>query len=148
MKKYIFTIFSLFLLVGSTAYLNAQTQFWTGTYEDLQKEAKVTEKNYFLMFHTDWCMPCKKMEAEVFADFEAGKFIERHFIPYMVDGEKGNYTHLVQELFITSYPTIVLFNSKGEEIKRINGYNTKDILLEEFKQHIPGVTQTRFSDFR
>jgi len=145
--KYFFTIIT-FLLLGAGIHLQAQTSFYLGSYEELQKEAKTNEKCYFLMFHTDWCMPCKKMEAEVFADASTGNFINRHFYPYMVDGEKGAYSYLVQDLFITSYPTIIIFSPEGKELQRINGYNNKEALLDKLKNHIQGVTQTQFSDFR
>jgi len=75
-------------------------------------------------FYADWCIPCKELDAMTFSNkkvTEAGK----SFASFKVDMTKtmDDETERIRRKFnILGMPTILIFNSKGEEVERITGF--------------------------
>lgn len=87
----------------------------------LLDQAKAERKLVFIDFYTDWCLPCRLMERDVFMDKELGAFFNKNFINYKVDGEKGNGVNLVQIFSVKAYPTLLFLNDKGQVLERKEG---------------------------
>ncbi|WP_316799634.1 thioredoxin family protein [Pedobacter frigidisoli] len=91
MKKLI--ILSLVLSVIYSTISHAQTEsggviFFKGTWKDAQNEAKNQQKLVFIDFYTDWCVPCKRMDVEIFPDKNVGALYNKLFINIKVNAEK------------------------------------------------------------
>ncbi len=71
------------------------------------------------------------MESEVFS---SPKFKEaaKNFVLCRVNGEVR--TDLFSKYGCTGFPTIIFFNSKGDEIDRIPGYMPLDAFVDEVKK--------------
>ena len=145
MKWFLALAFMCFFSMNS---LQAQVNFYLGTFNELQREAAKKNKPYFVVYTADWCQPCKKMEREVFQDNEVGKYVNTHYLAYKVNGEKGQGVKMAKENFITGYPTIILFDKKNAEMKRFDGYREKENFLSYLKNNKPGAVRTKFSEFR
>lgn len=87
----------------------------------LLDQAKEESKLVFVDFYTDWCLPCRLMEKDVFMDRDLGKFFNENFINYKVDAEKGNGVNLAQIFNIKAYPTLLFLNDKGQVLERKEG---------------------------
>ncbi len=83
-------------------------------------------------FYADWCIPCKELDALTFSDSDVIKALSK-FSAFKVDMTKtmSDETIAIREKFnIYGMPTILLINSKGEEIHRITGFIDADEFLE------------------
>lgn len=87
----------------------------------LLDQAKEERKLVFVDFYTDWCLPCRLMEKDVFMDKDLGNFFNENFINYKVDAEKGNGVNLAQIFNVQAYPTLLFLNDKGQVLERKEG---------------------------
>lgn len=139
-------LFAGFIMTSNT--INAQVNFFLGTVEDLKRNADVQEKYYVLFFEADWCQPCKRMQQDVFTDTQVGNLMSKKFLLKKINGEHEAYIGMVQELFVQSYPTTIVFDLEGNEVMRLVGYYDKNDFMNELKAFVPGSRKTVYSDFR
>ncbi len=129
---------------------------------DLQKESK---KPLMVFVYTDWCKFCKMMEADVFKNQKAVKYLNEHFLNVRLNAENKDslvvsgqtYKYLPEyrshELALhllngkMSYPTTV-FITADQQIQRIPSY--LDLLHAEWLYVFFGekkYMQTSFDEF-
>ncbi len=77
-------------------------------------------------FYADWCGPCK-MLAPIFEDVSS-KITTTKFAKLNID----SLNEYAKEHKVGSIPTLILFE-KGKEIKRFNGFLSKDDLMNFIK---------------
>ncbi len=85
------------------------------------EEAERKDKLVFVDFYTDWCMPCKLMDQDVFTDKQVKNFFDDNFISYKVNAEKGNGVNLATVFEIRAYPTLLFLNDKGQVVEKKEG---------------------------
>ena len=94
---------------------------WEKTWDSAFSRAKTEDKPVMVSFEAEWCVWCKKLESTTFRDSEVMTLIDASMVPLILDvdnaGSELSDVHGVQSL-----PTILIFNSEGEEQGRINGY--------------------------
>lgn len=90
--------------------------FFEGTIKEAQELAAKEHKIIFMDAYTSWCGPCKRMASEVFTAAEVGKFYNKHFVNIKVDMEKGEGPELAGKYRVSSYPTLLFIDSKGEVV--------------------------------
>lgn len=87
-------------------------------------------------FYADWCVPCKELDALTFTD---KKVIDesKRFIRYKVDLTRtgSDETQLAMKKYnIVGVPTVILIDSKGNELKRITSFVNADEFLKILKE--------------
>lgn len=75
-------------------------------------QAQQQNKKVFLMLTMDNCLPCARMKRHVFPYVDMSAYV------YM---ETKNKT-VVDEYHATSFPTLILFDNTGKELKRHVGF--------------------------
>lgn len=112
-------------LISSFSYAQeAGVRFFDGPWNLAVERAGVEKKMIFLDCYTSWCGPCKMLMSKVFPDSLVGDYMNRNFISVKMDMEKGDGITMRERLNVTAFPTLIFFNSKGEEIDRIVGADT------------------------
>lgn len=95
------------------------------------------KKGAVIDFYADWCIPCKELDAMTFS---APKVINesKNFITLKADMTKSlapEVSALREKYKIVGVPTVLILNSKGEEVNRITGF----INAEEFLRILQSV---------
>ncbi|MFC4144239.1 thioredoxin family protein [Pedobacter mendelii] len=124
--KRLFLVFFLALTIFNN-HVSAQSssigiEFFKGTWTDVLAESKKQQKLIFIDFYTDWCPPCKRMDAEIFPDKMVGEAYNELFINYKVNAEKGNGIELAKKFGVRAYPTWVFVDELGNMVLRADDY--------------------------
>lgn len=84
---------------------------------------KAADRNQlvFLDLYTDWCLPCKLMEQDVYSDQKMGDYLSDNFVCYKVNAEKANGPDLAFLFEVKAYPTLLWLNEKGRVVQRHEG---------------------------
>ena len=116
---------TLALLLAALALITAacgqRDELWfDGDFSAATTQAKQSGAPVMLVFETDWCTWCDRMEREVFTDPGVRSALQG-FVVLKLDAE-GDGERLAARYRVDSYPTIVFVNGDGEEFDRILGY--------------------------
>ena len=132
LKKCFAGILTIMLLItvlpGST---NAQKQPVDGSKEivfledawgEALKQAAAQNKYIFVDAYASWCGPCKMLKNTTFKDKKAAEFYNKNFINVAIDMEKGQGPELAAQWHMEAYPTLIIFNPKGQPVLGTVGY--------------------------
>ncbi|WIO74125.1 thioredoxin family protein [Porticoccaceae bacterium LTM1] len=104
--------------------------FFSNNFRDAISESKSAGKPYFVDFEASWCAPCKAMDTHVYTA-KAVVMAAEGITCIKVDGDEE--VELVSEMNVKSYPTGILFDAKGNEIKRFIGYQSVENMIQFFQ---------------
>ncbi len=115
-----------FVVIHSPAELDAQLS-----------QAKRDQKLVLLDFYADWCISCKEMEVNTFANPEVGKELKR-FVLLQADvtANSPDNQALLKRFGLYGPPGILIFNLNSEEQKdqRVIGYMPPQRFIERLKK--------------
>lgn len=134
MKKLaIFTL--LAMIVATTAFAQNQKINFDGiTLADALKKAKQEHKLVFVDCYTDWCVPCKQMEATVFKTDSVAAFFNSKFVNLQVDMEKGEGPELRKAYTIGAFPSYLLIDGDGKVLYKFVGGMAADKFMAHIKK--------------
>jgi thiol:disulfide interchange protein DsbD len=117
-----------FVVIQSPAELDAQL-------------AKAKQENKFVMldFYADWCISCKEMEVNTFANPEVSKQLKQLVLVQAdVTANSPENQALLKKFGLYGPPGILFFNQNSEEQKnqRVVGYMSPERFTERLKQVI------------
>jgi thiol:disulfide interchange protein len=131
-KKLLGGIFAFFLLIIMLPVAaNAQKQtsndskqiiFIEDAWNEALKQAAAQNKYIFVDAYASWCGPCKMLKLTTFKNSKAAEFYNRNFINVAIDMEKGQGPELAAQWRMQAYPTLIIFNPKGEPVLGTVGY--------------------------
>jgi len=100
-------------------------------------QAKDQKKLVLLDFYADWCISCKEMEINTFANPEVNQELQK-FILIQADVTKNNAEHqaLLKRFGLFGPPGILIFDINAEELKgqRVIGYMPPQRFIERLKR--------------
>jgi len=133
------TVFSVLVLAISIYALipseKLEPEWRQFTIHNYQASLNNNEK-MVIDFYADWCIPCKELDALTFSDKRIINQFE-NFTVYKVDMTKNNETNeqLRKKFNVVGMPTVLVIDSKGNELKRITGFVNAD----EFLRYVSNV---------
>jgi thiol:disulfide interchange protein DsbD len=123
-------VFSVVIMaVGVYALIPSETNSveWKPFTEDAL--AEISGRGVVIDFYADWCIPCKELDALTFSDPDVIG-LSKEFETYKADMTKSlspEVEHIRERFKIVGVPTVLILNSKGEEVERITGFvNAKE----------------------
>jgi thioredoxin:protein disulfide reductase len=129
------TVFALIIIVLA-GYMMWPTEKaapdWKYFSQDAYELSLNSNEKMIIDFYADWCIPCKELDAITFAD---PRVIEKakDFMTYKVDMTQtlSDETEQLRNRFsIIGMPTILIIDSKGNEVERLTGFITADDFLK------------------
>ena len=103
--------------------------------EEARKKAGDEGKLVFVYFHADWCKPCQWMEQTTFSNQEVDNTIKDNFIKFKVDIDDFNGFELKKVFDVKYLPTIIVFNSGGQILDRVEETLTPLKMVALLKKH-------------
>lgn len=130
-----FVIFALFIskvMQNSKSPALFGTQItWERDFNVAFETAHLENKSMLLFFAVDWCPHCKRMKATSLSDLHV-KQATLAYTRIYVDADLQNDVAL--RYAVKSYPTMILTNSNGTELKRFKGFASSDQILNWLQQ--------------
>ncbi len=123
----IFKVILCFILIGFSAYFifpgddagKLRREFSMAAYElALEKN-----RNMVIIFHADWCIPCRELEKQTLSEPEVSDKL-RNFEVFGVDmtySADPEARVLLDRFEVKGVPTILLIDSNGKQVQRIEG---------------------------
>ena len=112
----------VFLFLGGTIFAQEGVYFQKIPFANALAKAKMENKFVFVDCYLDVCVPCKKMDREVFSQKEAGDFFNTHCVNVKYNMSKGEGNELRESYGITLFPTYLLFRPDGSLLYRTGGF--------------------------
>jgi thioredoxin:protein disulfide reductase len=107
---------------------------WMSDEVDGRAKASAENKPVIIDFGAEWCPVCKKLEHNTFPD-PAVRSEAQRFVAIRVDATDDEATAAVQKKYgVIGLPTVVLFDSAGNEIARFNDEVPPAKLAEAMKK--------------
>ena len=94
-------------------------KFHNGSFKSAMNKASEEGKLFFVEFYADWCTPCKWMDKTTFRDKDVVEMMNDNYVALKLDIETTEGSGLKSEYSVRMLPTIIIFNSKGEMIERV-----------------------------
>lgn len=142
--------FSLFIAIASLVNAQSATEIMNKAYN----EAKVENKNVFLIFHASWCGWCKKMEKNM-EDPLVKEYFDKNYVKAFITveerGEKASLNtpggiELVDQLGGKNQglPFWVILDEKGNVLKdsKINGENVGGPASEKEVEYLISILES------
>jgi thioredoxin-related protein len=133
----VLTSFFLVILLIFSSCKNEKTYYLVDDANLVLKKARHDKKLVFLDFYTAWCGGCKEYEKHTFVDTSFKKYLTENFYSSRINAELVQNIKITKKYAISGYPTVVITDSKGEEIDRIIGY--KEESIKEFIAQINSI---------
>lgn len=92
-------------------------------------QAKAENKPIVLDFHAEWCIPCRRMEKEVFPDPKVVELLKR-VVFLRIDADKE--PELTEKLGVVGLPDIRFVSSEGKIVNKSTGF----ITVESFSKKL------------
>jgi thioredoxin-related protein len=103
--------------------------------EEARRKAGVEGKMLFVDFHAKWCTPCKWMEQTTFKDEYIVNSLNADFVAVKIDIDDALGYEVKKSFDVKYLPTILIFNSQGQLIDRIEETLSPRLLKNVLDKH-------------
>jgi len=125
----------IFLFLEASGSEVTPAYFYNGSFEEIQQKAGNEGKLFFVDFYADWCTPCKWMDQTVFTDKEVELALTKNYIPVKVNIDDLVGFEMKQKYKVGVLPTILIFNSNGKVVERVEETLSVNELLDILSLH-------------
>lgn len=136
MIKSLFLSFISFVYFSSFIYASEDhLAFSNMNIQQAKEKASLEGKLILLDFHANWCSPCKWMDQTTFADSDIISILREDYIALKVDIDNKDGYETKNQFDVKYLPTLLIFNSEGIMIERIEKTITPRALKELLLEH-------------
>lgn len=99
-----------------------QIIFLHNAWSQALKQAAAQHKLIFVDAYASWCGPCQLLKATTFKNNKAAAFYNENFINLALDMEQGTGPQLARQWGMRAYPTLIIFDERGNIILNTVGF--------------------------
>ena len=105
---------------------------WQNSYAPALARAKKEKKLVMVDIYATWCLPCKQLEKETFANKDVEARLSNQVISVKLDLEKIlDNAELAKQFARDTIPYVVFLDSDGKKLSEFVGFLTADEFLKE-----------------
>lgn len=93
------------------------------------EEAQKQDRPILVDVYSDWCAACFELDQNTWPDESIRDYIQKNYIAIRIDMDKIR-PDLAKRYQIIGYPTILVLNTEGREMKRALGYRGPQEMLQ------------------
>jgi thiol-disulfide isomerase/thioredoxin len=101
---------------------------WEKTFDVASAKAAKEKRFLILDFWTSWCGPCKTMDEWIWTDAEVAAALNASYVGVKLDGDLEKA--LVSRFKVAGYPTFIVLDPVGKEVRRFSGYMSSKQTME------------------
>lgn len=135
MRLLSFMICMALCLKSGLAEVNTKKTFFEGNFERAKALAGEEGKLFFVNFYAEWCTPCNWMDDTVFTDSEVLHLLDSNYVSVKIDIDDLDGYKIKQKYKVSILPTLLIFNSAGQLIARIEETLSSRKLAHLLKYH-------------
>jgi thiol:disulfide interchange protein DsbD len=89
--------------------------------------AKAEHKLVLVDIYAEWCAQCKELDEKTWPEAGVKQWLGQNAIPVRIDTD-ARRKDLAEKLQIRSYPTVLLLDAEGRELRRILGFQKPETM--------------------
>jgi len=97
-------------------------------YEGALRKAKAEGKLVLVDVYAEWCAQCKELDENTWPDPAVAAWITRNAVPVRIDTDAVR-KDLAAAMRIQSYPTVIILDGDGKEVRRLLGFHKPEGML-------------------
>lgn len=102
-------------------YVPSNSVAWAESYAAAQPQAVASGKPMILFFTGKWCVPCRVMKRNVWADPQVAATVNSGFIPVMIDVGDPNSETAMNRYGVGAPPQTTVVDSQGNVLEQRHG---------------------------
>ena len=122
-------------------YVPSNSIAWADNYTSAQQQAAQSGKPIILFFTGKWCVPCRIMKRNVWADEQVTASVNAAFIPVMIDVDDPDAAARVRRYSVGATPNTVITDPQGNVLQQKEGEMGKADFLELLGKLNPSAAQ-------
>ena len=98
-------------------------------------EASKADQEILVFLYTDWCTYCKQMDQTTFKDPSVLSQMADNYVWLRLNAESDpEGIRMQREFFVSGFPTLLILDSSGQEIDRLQGFIPPSRFAREVQQ--------------
>jgi len=111
---------------------------WAKDYTSAQRQAAISDKPIVLYFTATWCVPCRIMKRQVWADRQVMELVNADFIPVAIDVGDPENAEIMNAYKIEGTPVTIVCDSRGNVVDwRAGGIGKPEFLKLVNSSNLP-----------
>ena len=111
-------------------YVPSNGVAWADNYTVAQQQAVQSGKPMILFFTGKWCVPCRIMKRNVWADNQVTATVNAEFIPVTIDVDEPDAAAVMTRYRVGATPITIVVDPQGNVLKQKQGGMGKAEFLE------------------
>lgn len=129
--RYLFVI-AFVILISLVGLFSAEATTFAPTYEDAVARAGISGYPLMIVFYSDACVYCKKLESEVIQEPEVSKVLEQFVCVRVNIKDRPD----VAQIYRVRGVPMVIFTKLNSRLSSIMGYRPKEDFLAVVNQYL------------
>lgn len=125
----------MLLLSASLQAGDIKINFSSVNFNEVRMKASQEGKLIFVDFYADWCTPCKWMEQTTFANEDVVNTLNGNFVSVKANIDEADGYNLKNAYEVRYLPTMLIFNSEGKLLDRVEETLSPRKLLELLEKY-------------
>ncbi len=100
---FLFVGLAIFTVATTSRLMGSDSEVFRTDFKSAMKEAEEKKLPLLVHFYADWCMPCKRMDREVFPNVSVKEMLGSRFVAVKINSDK--HQELVQQYGIEILPS-------------------------------------------